>query len=88
MFPEKKIILISNQQIEISILKNNKAVGPDGIKSERLKCCMSIIVKPLQKFNLSFSLGIIPKAWTTSYLTPIHKKGSKEDPSNYRGIAT
>ena len=37
-------------------------------------------------FNLIFSQGNYPKAWLKSYITPLHKKGSWSDPSNYRGI--
>lgn len=30
--------------------------------------------------------GLIPREWKTSIMVPIFKRGSKKDPSNYRGI--
>lgn len=27
-----------------------------------------------------------PEEWRTSYISPIHKKGAKYDPKNYKGI--
>ena len=38
-------------------------------------------------FNRIFDLGIVPKSWCASIITPIYKSGSKMDPSNYRGIS-
>ena len=29
----------------------------------------------------------IPEEWLTSYITPLHKKGPKDNTKNYRGIA-
>jgi hypothetical protein len=31
--------------------------------------------------------GTFPKAWNESFITLIHNKGNKSDPSNYRGIS-
>ena len=37
-------------------------------------------------FNHIFDNGIYPEAWTKGVIVPIHKKGDKTNPSNYRGI--
>ena len=37
-------------------------------------------------FNVFISNGRLPKNWCQGLITPIHKKGSKSDPNNYRGI--
>ena len=41
----------------------------------------------LRIFNSILQNGATLKNWATSLLVPIHKKGSEDDPSNYRGIA-
>ena len=38
-------------------------------------------------FNIVFNEGIFPKIWNESLLVPLHKKGSKAEPGNYRGIS-
>ena len=68
-------------------LKNNKAHGIDGIKNEFIKHCpaniLSIIV---DTFNVILSTGI-PTEWCLGIICPIYKKkGSTDNPDNYRGI--
>ena len=49
---------------------------------------ISLFDPPLANlFNLIFTSGNFPAAWRLSSLTPIHKKGDKSVPKNYRGIA-
>ena len=38
-------------------------------------------------FNAILSTGLYPKMWRGATLTPLHKKGDREDTNNYRGIA-
>lgn len=38
-------------------------------------------------FNNIFVTQQIPDTWRLSLLSPLHKKGSRTDPSNYRGLA-
>jgi len=38
-------------------------------------------------FNGIFSSGIYPQSWGASYIQPIHKKGGKSQPENYRPIS-
>lgn len=47
-----------------------------------------IVFSPLllKVFNTIFTSGLYPKLWSKGYITPLHKKGSVYDPSNYRGI--
>lgn len=72
----------------ISSLKNKKSCGFDLILNEMLKNSQIHLLTPLSKlFNCILSTGIYPKEWLKGYLVPIFKSGSKEDPSNYRGIA-
>jgi hypothetical protein len=53
-----------------------------------LKYGINHLIEPLLKlFNLIFENGYFPKLWNESYISLIHKKGYKTNPSNYRGIS-
>ena len=44
--------------------------------------------KPLQIiFQMSLDKGECPSDWKTANVTPIHKKGDRTDPSNYRPVS-
>ena len=72
----------------ILLLKNNKSPGTDGIINEFLKAGKEILLPCITKlFNSIFNSGIYPSSWRVNTLTPIYKKGDRNDPINYRGIA-
>ena len=69
-------------------LKNNKAVGFDSISNEMLKAGYGALHKNLLKlFNCILCNGDYPTEWKSTYITPVHKGGSPDDPNNYRGIS-
>ena len=69
-------------------LKNGKSSFLDGSINEVLKYSIHntspIFVK---LFNHIESSASFPSAWKCSFLVPLHKKGSRSDPENYRGLA-
>jgi hypothetical protein len=66
----------------------NKVAGPDGIPPIILKNCATAFALPLCLiFNNSISTFVFPDKWKLSYVTPIFKAGSRNDVTNYRGIA-
>ena len=68
--------------------KNGKSAYLDGIINEVLKHAINEISPVLSKlFGHIESSGFFPKKWKTSFLVPLHKKGPKSDPDNYRGLA-
>ena len=73
-------------QLAIAQLQENKSPGPDYICPSIIKD--GIVLQYLHKlFQRCFETGIVPPAWLNSILQPVFKgKGSKHDPSNYRGI--
>ena len=53
-----------------------------------LKASSSTVLPILHKiFNKVLDTGNFPKIWNIDSLTPIHKKGPKDDTNNYRGIS-
>ena len=75
------------QELEkvINKLKNNKSVSLDLISNEMLKNSKLCLRKVLLKlFNGCLEQGTYP--WNCSITTPLHKKGDKQNPDNYRAI--
>ena len=67
-------------------LKRGKSPGIDGIPNELLKeACPNTIQLLTHLYNQCLEHGVYP--WNTTVITPIHKKGPKHDPNNYRAIA-
>lgn len=81
---------ISEGEVKIALrkLKCGKAAGPDQIINEFLKYAEPLILPFLVRmFNKVFSSGIYPEEWTKSIIIPLHKKGDRDNPDNYRGIS-
>ena len=70
----------------INKMKSNKAPGFDGVTIEFIKEAKFFFLPMLEKLFV-LSVGIYPTEWGKALLCPLHKKGSKADPSNYRGIS-
>ena len=47
----------------------------------------SINLRYLYYFNKFFESAEFPSSWLETVLVPVHKSGTKYDPSNYRGIS-
>ena len=72
----------------IRTLKTGKSPGIDGLSIQFIKTSSQHLVPYLvELFNMFYDSGYFPPEWTTSILAPIHKKGSKDDPNNYRGVS-
>ena len=69
-------------------LSVKSAPGPDGIPSALLKICSKEMRKPLHiLWSESMRQGVIPPDLLLVLVCPIHKGGSKVDPSQYRPVA-
>jgi len=72
----------------ISKLKPNKSPGPDEISPRVLKETAHEMSDALSMlFNKSMEEGQVPEKWKVASVTPVHKKGSKTDPGNYRPVS-
>lgn len=69
-------------------LKNGKSSGENGVNSELIKYGGEELMKKIHTLiEEIWEKEVMPKSWETVVLIPIYKKGSKEECSNYRGIA-
>ena len=73
---------------KIGKLKTRSAPGPDGITPELLQKLVDHVATPLSMiFTKSMREGTVPEDWRTANVTPIHKKGPRTDPGNYRPVS-
>jgi len=72
----------------LSDLDAHKSVGPDGMHPRVLRELADVIAEPLYMiFERSWRTGEVPEDWRKANVTPIFKKGKKEDPGNYRLVS-
>ena len=72
----------------LKCLDTTKATGPDSISPIVLRKCASQLAFPLAHlFKLSFNSGVFPSPWKFVNVTPVHKKGSKAEPSDHYPIS-
>ncbi|RMC12154.1 hypothetical protein DUI87_11289 [Hirundo rustica rustica] len=66
-------------------LDTHKSMGPDGIHPRVMRELVDELAKPLSIIcQHSWLIGEVPNDWKLANVTPIHKKGGREDPSNYK----
>ncbi|KFQ39104.1 RNA-directed DNA polymerase from mobile element jockey, partial [Mesitornis unicolor] len=66
----------------------HKSMGPDGIHPRVLRELAEVLAKPLPIISQqSWLTGEVPVDWTLANVTPIYKKGWKEDVGNYRPVS-
>ena len=80
-----------NEENMLQVLKNlkiSKSPGPDGIHPRILReLCHELAHPLLSLFNKTVQDGELPSSWKEAEVKPIFKKGSKEDPGNYRPVS-
>ena len=75
-------------QTLLSSIGKHKACGPDGLSARILHECAAELAIPLEILcRSSVDQGVFPKIWKDANIIPVHKKGDKKNPSNYRGIS-
>ena len=79
-------ILVEEITTALKSFKNGKSSSDDMISNEILKSLSESNLKLLCKtFNQCLESGTYP--WNNSIITPLHKKGCKSNPDNYRAVA-
>jgi len=71
----------------LSKLDTHKSMDPKGKHSRVLRDLADVIAKPLSIiFERSWRTEV-PEDWRKAKVTPVFKKGKKEDPGNYRPVS-
>jgi len=68
-------------------LKNGKSCGPEGVYAEMLKHGTDKLITMFTCVINTCLNGEVLQQWKLAYISSIHKKGSKDDCSNYRGTS-
>ena len=82
-------LVITQRDIEnaISEIKCSSACGPDGIPAKLIKNYAKSLSVPLRIiWQESINIGVVPMYYKKAFTAPIHKKGDKITPGNYRPI--
>lgn len=76
---------VTNKEVLVVLLslKPDSSSSKDGF----LKSCTGSMVGPLSEMmRMSLTMGMVPKRWKKAMIVPLHKKGIKFSPINYRSI--
>ncbi|PKU44100.1 rna-directed dna polymerase from mobile element jockey-like [Limosa lapponica baueri] len=79
--------LIEEDQVreQLSKLDICKSMGPGGMHAQVLRELAKVTAGPLSIiFERSWRTGEVPEDWRKANVTPVFKKGKKEDAGNYR----
>jgi len=72
----------------LSNLDAHRSMGPYGRHPRVLRELADVIAEPLSIiFERSWRTGEVPEDWRKANVTPIFKKGKKEDPGNYGSVS-
>ena len=82
------VIQVETVRELILYLDCHKSMGLDGLRPRVLRELAGVISKPLSTiYQCSWLTGEVPEDWRLADVTPIYKKGHKEDPGNYRPVS-
>ena len=84
----ENFMTVENVSNAMKSVKIKNCEGYDRIPQRVLNEGAEILLKPTHNlFNLIYTTKKIPEQWSISKITPIHKKGNKNEIENYRPIA-
>ena len=90
-FPDSMFLfLVTSVEVDsyISQMDNNKSIGPCSIPVPLLKILKTHITPFISSLiDDSFRCGIFPRTLKLADVTPVFKKGSRQDKANYRPIS-
>ena len=69
-------------------LNHSKASGPDEIPARLLKNLATELTPAITEiFRQSVLTGALPESWKQAWISPVYKKGNRNDPANYRPVS-
>jgi len=72
----------------LSNLDAHRSMAPNGMHPRVLRELADVIAEPLSIiFERSWRTGEMPEDWRKDTVSPVFKKGKKEDPGNYRPVS-
>ena len=81
-------ITLEEVQRSIARLKSRKTPGVWEVSGEMLKAGGEVVAEWLHRImNRAWKSGMVPGDWRKALVVPVHKKGSKLQCKNYRGIS-
>ena len=88
-YPISQFSLSKNDIVKaIDEIKMDSAAPHSEIPAKVFKNCKAALSLPLQIFwKKSFISGTVPQCYKAQQIVPIHKKGPKTDPTNYRPVS-
>ena len=73
---------------KLNKMNTSKSQGPDELNPKLIHELRNELYKPLTfLFNMSLQTSVIPQDWRDASVAPLHKKGSKNKPENYRPVS-
>ncbi len=73
---------------KLSKINVNKSLGPDEIHAKLVYELKNELTAPLTRlFNLSIEHGVVPQDWRDANISPIFKKGNRDQAQNYRPVS-
>ena len=85
---EDATISVDLVKLKLCQLKTSSAAGPDGLHPRVLHETRDSVSTQLAAiYRETLDTGILPEDWALADVVPIYKKGSKDDPNNYRPIS-
>ena len=86
-YPSIKDFMITEKVVLKLLVSLNpsKASGPDEIPAQMLKN-LAVELSPAITALFQQS-GTLPDAWKEAWVTPVFKKGNRNDPANYRPVS-
>ena len=89
-YPTIDPLIINQNGVEklLSGLNPSKAAGPDQIPCRILKeLCVDLAPIFTALFRQSLNTGALPYLWSLGLVSPIHRKGPRWTPENYRPVS-
>ena len=85
--PDQNFMTSHNILRAVKSIKMKNCEGENRIPQRIMIDGIEVLLAPLTEFKRIYEQKEIPEQWKLAKITPVHKKGNKNDVTNYRPIA-